>query len=79
LAAARTNASTVHYCLRGAGVILLDGETLVRLTLHTSVIVPPGRAMTIAATEHPTAPRSAGKHVLTRLPLRVEPAIVVAP
>jgi AraC family transcriptional activator of mtrCDE len=78
LAAARTN-STVHYCLRGAEVILLDGETLVRLTLHTSVIVQPGRAMTIAATEHPTAPRSAGKHLLTRLPLRVEPAIVVAP
>jgi AraC family transcriptional regulator, activator of mtrCDE len=62
LAVARTNASTIHYCLRGAGVILLDGETLVRMTPHTLLIVPPGRAMTIAATEHPTAPRNSGKH-----------------
>ncbi|MGY3610738.1 MULTISPECIES: cupin domain-containing protein [unclassified Bradyrhizobium] len=55
-------ASTIHYCVRGVGVILLDGETLTRLTLHTLVIVPPGRAMTIAPTEDPTAPRNAGKH-----------------
>jgi AraC family transcriptional regulator, activator of mtrCDE len=27
LAVARTNASTIHHCLRGAGVILLDDET----------------------------------------------------
>ena len=58
---ART-ASTIHYCLRGAGFILLDDETPIRLTPHTLVIVPPGRAMTIAATERPTAPRNAGKH-----------------
>lgn len=62
LAVARTNASTIHYCLRGAGVILLDDEPPIRLTPHTLVIVPPGRAMTIAATEHATAPRNAGKH-----------------
>ena len=62
LAVARTNASTIHYCLRGAGVILLDDETPIRLTPHTLVIVPPGRAMTVAATEHPAAPQNAGKH-----------------
>jgi AraC family transcriptional activator of mtrCDE len=61
LAVARTNASTIHYCLRGAGVILVDDETPIRLTPHTLVIVPPGRAMTVAATEHPTAPRNTGK------------------
>ena len=62
LAVARTNASTIHYCLRGAGVILLDDETPIRLTPHTLVIVPPGRAMTVAATEHATAPRNASKY-----------------
>ena len=62
LAVARTNASTIHCCLRGAGVILLDDETPIRLTPHTLVIVPPGRAMTVAATEHATAPRNAGKY-----------------
>lgn len=62
LAVARAEASTIHYCLRGAGFILLDDETPLRLTPHTLVIVPPGRAMTIAATERPTAPRNVGKH-----------------
>ena len=62
LAVARTNASTIYCCLRGAGVILLDDETPIRLTPHTLVIVPPGRAMTVAATEHATAPRNAGKY-----------------
>ena len=62
LAVARTNASTIHCCLRGAGVILLDDETPIRLTPHTLVIVPPGRAMTVAATEHATAPRNASKY-----------------
>ena len=60
-AVARAEASTIHYCLRGAGFIPLDDETLIRLTPHTLVIVPPGRAMTVAATEHPTAPRNVGK------------------
>ena len=59
---ARTDASTVHYCLRGAGFILLDDEIPIRLTPHTLVIVAPGRAMTVAVTEHATAPRNAGKH-----------------
>jgi len=62
LAVARAEASTIHYCLRGAGFILLDDETPIRLTPHTLVIVPPGRAMTIAATERLTAPRNVGKH-----------------
>ena len=62
LAVAGAAASTIHYCLRGAGFIFLDDETQIRLTPHTLVIVPPGRAMTIAATEHPTAPRNAGEH-----------------
>jgi len=62
LAVARAKASTIHYCLRGAGFILLDDETPIRLTPHTLVIVPPGRAMTVAATEHPAAPQNAGKH-----------------
>ena len=63
LAVARAEASTIHYCLRGAGFILLDDETPpIRLTPHTLVIVPPGRAMTIAATERPIAPRNVGKH-----------------
>ena len=62
LSVARTNASTIHCCLRGAGVIFLDDETPIRLTPHTLVIVPPGRAMTVAATEHATAPRNAGKY-----------------
>jgi AraC family transcriptional regulator, activator of mtrCDE len=62
LAVARANASTIHYCLRGAGVIVLDDETPIRLTPHTLVIVPPGRAMTVAATEHATAPRNAGRY-----------------
>lgn len=63
LAVARVETSTIHYCLRGAGFIFLDDETPVRLTPHTLVIVPPGRAMTIAATEHPSAPpRNGGKH-----------------
>jgi AraC family transcriptional regulator, activator of mtrCDE len=57
LAVARAEASTIHNCLRGAGFILLDDETPMRLTPHTLVI-----AMTVAATEHPTAPRNAGKH-----------------
>ena len=62
LAVARAAASTIHYCLRGAGFILLDDETRIRLTPHTLVIVPPARAMTITATEDPTALRNAGKH-----------------
>jgi AraC family transcriptional activator of mtrCDE len=62
LAIARAEASTIYYCLRGAGFMLLDHETAMRLTPHTLVIVRPGRAMTVAATEHPTAPRNAGKH-----------------
>jgi AraC family transcriptional activator of mtrCDE len=62
LRVARTNASTIHYCLRGAGVVLLDDEIPIRLTPHTLVIVPPGRAMTIVATEHPTAPGNVGNH-----------------
>ena len=62
LAVDRTNASTIYCCLRGAGVILLDDETPIRLTPHTLVIVPPGRAMTVAATEHATAPRNASKY-----------------
>jgi AraC family transcriptional regulator, activator of mtrCDE len=62
LAVARAEASTIHYCHRGAGFIPLDDETLTRLTPHTLVIVPPGRAMTVAATEHPTAPRTADRH-----------------
>jgi AraC family transcriptional activator of mtrCDE len=62
LTIARAAASTIHYCLRGAGFILLDDERPIRLTPHTLVIVPPGRAMTITATEHPTALRNAGKH-----------------
>ncbi|MBR1170120.1 AraC family transcriptional regulator [Bradyrhizobium liaoningense] len=55
------DASTFYYCLRGGGFLLLDGETPIRLTPHTLVIVPPGRAMTIAATEHPTRLRNVGK------------------
>jgi AraC family transcriptional regulator, activator of mtrCDE len=62
LAVARTDVSTIHYGFRGAGFILLDDETPVRLTPHKLVIVPPGRATTVAATEHATAPRNAGKH-----------------
>lgn len=62
LAIAREAASTIHYCLRGIGFIFLDDETPIRLTPHTLVIVPPGRAMTITATEYPTAPRNAGKY-----------------
>ncbi|WP_262269453.1 AraC family transcriptional regulator [Microvirga yunnanensis] len=61
VAVARATASTIHYCLRGTGFILLDDEVPIRLTPHTLVIVPPGRAMTIAATEHPTTLRNAGK------------------
>ena len=44
LAVARAEASTIHYCLRDAGFILPDDETPMRLTSHTLVIVPPGRA-----------------------------------
>jgi AraC family transcriptional activator of mtrCDE len=62
LAVAGVAASSIHYCLRGAGFIVLDDETPIRLTPHTLVIVPPGRSMTITATEYPTAPRNAGKH-----------------
>jgi AraC family transcriptional activator of mtrCDE len=62
LAVARAEPTTILYCLRGAGFILLDDETPIRLTPHTLVIVPPRRAMTIAATECPTAPWNAGKN-----------------
>jgi AraC family transcriptional activator of mtrCDE len=62
LAVARTDASTIHYCLRGAGFILVGDEAPIRLTPHTLVIVPPGRAMTITATEYPTALRNTRKH-----------------
>jgi AraC family transcriptional regulator, activator of mtrCDE len=62
LAVIRGDASTIHYCFRGGGFILPDDEAPIRLMPHTLVIVPPGRAMTIAATEYPTAPRNAGKH-----------------
>lgn len=61
LAVACADATTIHYCLRGVGFILLEGETPIRLTPHTLVIVPPGRAMTIVATERPTALRKVGK------------------
>lgn len=61
LAVACTDASTVHYCLRGAGFILLDDASPIRLTPHTLVIVPPGRAMMVAAREHAAAPWNAGK------------------
>jgi AraC family transcriptional activator of mtrCDE len=62
LAVACAEATTIHYCLRGAGFILLDDETPIRLTPHTLVIVPCGRAMTLAVTEDSPAPRNAGKH-----------------
>ncbi|TPI49280.1 AraC family transcriptional regulator [Mesorhizobium sp. B2-4-7] len=62
LAVARAATSTIHYCFRGAGFILRDHETPIRLIPHTLVVVPPGRAMTITATEHPIALRNAGKH-----------------
>jgi AraC family transcriptional regulator, activator of mtrCDE len=62
LSVARAAASTIHYCLRGAGYIVVDDETPIRLTPHTLVVVPPGRTMTIAATEQPTGLRNAGKH-----------------
>jgi AraC family transcriptional regulator, activator of mtrCDE len=61
LAVARTDASTVHYCLRGAGFMLLDDETPIRPTPRTLVVVPPSRAMTVAARDHAIAPRNAGK------------------
>lgn len=56
----RAELSTIHYCLRGAGFILLDDEPPIRLTPHTLVIVPPRRKMTIIATERATAPRNTG-------------------
>jgi AraC family transcriptional activator of mtrCDE len=62
LAVAGTEPSTIHYCLQGAGFILLDDETPIRLTPHTLVIVPPRRAMTIAAADRPTASRNTGKY-----------------
>ncbi|WP_210239510.1 MULTISPECIES: AraC family transcriptional regulator [unclassified Mesorhizobium] len=62
LALARAAAPTIHYCLRGTGFILLDNEAPIRLTPHTLVIVPPGQAVTITASEHPIAPRNGGKH-----------------
>lgn len=61
LAVARVDACTIHYCLRGVGFILMDGESPIRLTPHTLVIVPPGRAMRIVATERPAALRNVGK------------------
>ncbi|WP_206734166.1 helix-turn-helix transcriptional regulator [Bradyrhizobium nanningense] len=61
LAVARAEVSTIHYCLRGAGFILLEDETPIRLMPHTLVIVPPGRAMTLLATERPTPPRNVDK------------------
>jgi AraC family transcriptional activator of mtrCDE len=62
LTVARAAASTIHYCLRGTGFIVLDDQAPIRLTPHTLVIVPPGRAMTITATDHPIALRNGGKH-----------------
>ena len=62
LAVARTATSTIHYCFRGTGFILLDDEAPIRLTPHTLAIVPPGRAMTITAAEYPTPLRSVGRH-----------------
>jgi AraC family transcriptional activator of mtrCDE len=61
---ARAATSTIHYCLRGGGHILVDDEAPIRLTPHTLVIVPPGRTTTIAATEEPAGLRSAGKRNL---------------
>jgi AraC family transcriptional activator of mtrCDE len=62
LAVVRTAATTIHYCFRGTGFILVEDETPIRLTAHTLVIIPPGRAMTIAATVAPIALRSVSKH-----------------
>jgi AraC family transcriptional activator of mtrCDE len=62
LPVAPAESSTIHYCLRGTGFILLDDETPIHLTPHTLVIVPPQRTTTIAATECPTSPRNAGKY-----------------
>jgi AraC family transcriptional activator of mtrCDE len=62
LAVARTAATTIHYCFRGTGFILVEDETPIRLTAHTLVIIPPGRAMTITATAQPVALRSVAKH-----------------
>ncbi|MDQ8727595.1 AraC family transcriptional regulator [Bradyrhizobium sp. LHD-71] len=61
LAVARTATSTIHYCFRGTGFILLEDEAPIRLTPHTLVIVPPGRAMTITAAAHPATLRTVGK------------------
>ncbi|MHC4042946.1 AraC family transcriptional regulator [Bradyrhizobium sp. 23AC] len=61
LAIACVDACTIHYCLRGIGFILMEGETPIRLTPHTLVIVPPGRAMRIVATERPTALQNVDK------------------
>lgn len=62
LSVARAEPSTILYCLRGAGFILLDEGAPIRLKPHTLMIVPSGPAMTISATDFPRAPRTAGKH-----------------
>lgn len=61
LAVARADASAIHYCLRGAGLILLDDEAPICLTPHTLVIIPPGRATTVAATEAAAAARNVSR------------------
>jgi AraC family transcriptional activator of mtrCDE len=61
LVVSRTDASTIHYCFRGSGFILPGDEAPICLTPHTLVIVPPGRATTVAAAEHETSTRSVGK------------------
>ena len=47
----RCELSTIHYCLEGSGRLLVDGELPIHLNAHTLVIVPPGKGMTIVASD----------------------------
>lgn len=65
LALPRCELSTIHYCLEGSARLLVDGELPIHLNAHTLVIVPPGKGLTIVASDPvPAAQRGIDAFVL---------------
>ncbi|MDL2403393.1 helix-turn-helix domain-containing protein [Rhizobium mayense] len=45
----RGDLPTIHYCLTGSGLIIVDGETVIELVPHMLVVTPPNTSIEIVA------------------------------
>ncbi|MDY0885893.1 AraC family transcriptional regulator [Dongia soli] len=52
LRVACNDAPTIHYGLQGSGWVFVNDEPPIQLTRHTLVIVPPGKFLVIAGSDH---------------------------